>query len=105
MAIPKSDSAMMIKLAQEGKQIAKIWREDFPKYEYQDIYFEVYGNGERSAKGLKVMITNRLNSIQGTSSKKQQKLIIDELHDLVWHLYEQHKSNQKKIDSIRKALD
>lgn len=104
MAVPKKDSEKMVMLAKEGKQIAKIWKENFPEYNYSDIYCEVYGNGERGALGIKKMIAIRLKSIQ-TATRAEQKAIIQELHDLTWHLYEQHKSNQEKIDKIRKALN
>ncbi|MBT2761263.1 hypothetical protein [Paenibacillus sp. ISL-20] len=39
----KKDSEIMVRLAKKGKHISKIWAEDFPVYDYWDIYFEVYG--------------------------------------------------------------
>ena len=97
-----AESKKMKTLAQEGKPISKIMS-DFPELSYWDIYFEVYGNGERSALGVKRMISNRLNQIVD-APKAERKRIVDELNDLVWHLYNNHKTNQKKLQTIRKAL-
>jgi hypothetical protein len=47
MAIEKSDSKKMQRLAQEGKTISKIVAEDFPQLDYWEVYFEVYGSGEK----------------------------------------------------------
>ena len=85
----------MQRLAKEGKTIAKIWREDFPKLSYWDVYFEVYGAGERSAQGIKSMVTTCINAMAESASKSQRAAMADELHELVWHLYENHKANQK----------
>lgn len=103
MAVTKKDSAEMQRLAQEGKQISKIQKEDFKEYSYWDIYIEVYGSGERSSVGIKRMITGRLNKLIN-SPKNERRLIVKEIDELVWHLYENHKINQKKIDTIRKTL-
>ncbi|MBC8549346.1 MAG: hypothetical protein H8D23_06815, partial [Candidatus Brocadiales bacterium] len=98
MAVTKKDSAEMKRLAQEGKQISKIQKEDFKEYSYWDIYIEVYGSGERSSVGIKRMITGRLNKLIN-SPKSERRLIVKEIDELVWHLYENHKINQKKIDT------
>ena len=94
----------MTRLAQEGKQISDIWRDNFPELGYWDIYIEVYGSGQRSSRGIKKMITARLNKMVD-ATKPQRRVISKELNDLVWHLYNNHKINQYKIDKIRKALN
>lgn len=91
-------------LAREGKQISRIKDENYPQYEYWDIYNAVYGDGGRSARGVKKMISTRLNTLTG-ATKKERNEIIEEVHDLVWHLYDSLKSSQKKLDAIRKALE
>jgi len=96
------DKRKMRILAKEGKPISRIM-EDFPGESYWDIYFEVYGNGERSALGVKRMISNRLNQVVD-ATKQERKRIVDELNGLVWHLYDNHKANQKKLQAIRKTL-
>lgn len=100
----KRDSLKMIKLAREGKQISKIVQEDFPNYDYWDIYVEVYGAGERSALGVKRMITNRLYKLTTTPANEQQ-VIIEEIDDLVYHLYSRFKENQEKLDEVRAIVE
>ena len=75
----KRDSARMRRLAKEGKQISKIAAEDFPKLDYWDVYIEVYGAGERSSRGMKKMISIRLNK-RHSSNKKERGVIVEELH-------------------------
>jgi hypothetical protein len=104
MAISESDSKKMRRLAEEGKRIAQIVREDFPTHEYSEVYLEVYGNGQRSAQGVKRMITNRLKEMAANPSKAERDLIANELHKLVWGLYNNHKTNQEKLNKIRRVL-
>jgi hypothetical protein len=104
MEIAKSDSKKMQRLAQEGKPISKIVAEDFPRLDYWEVYFEVYGAGEKSSLGVKRTITNRLNALID-SNKPERKEIVEELHGLVWHLYNSHKTNTAKLAKIRAALD
>jgi hypothetical protein len=104
MAISKADSEKMQKLAKEGKKIVDIWKQYFPKLSYWDVSIEVYGAGGRGAMGVKRMITNRINAIVASTSKNDRKEIATELQELVWHLYNNHKSNHEKLSAIRKAL-
>jgi len=104
MAITNADTQKMRRLAQEGKQISKIMSEDFPDLDYWEVYLEVYSSGERSSRGIKRMITTRLNSMAASTSKMERAAIARELHDLVWHLYENHKTNREKLAKIREAL-
>ncbi len=104
MAISKADSAKMQKLAQEGKKIADICKQYFPKLSYWEVFFEIYDAGGRSAMGVKRTITNRINAIVASTSKTERKELAAELQELVWHLYNNHKSNHEKISAIRKAL-
>ena len=104
MAISKADGQKMQRLAQEGKQISKIMSEDFPDLNYWEIYLEVYSTGERSSRGIKRMITTRLNAMAASTSKSERAAFAKELHDLVWHLYENHKINREKLAKIRAAL-
>ncbi len=104
MDISKADSKKMQRLAQEGKTISKIVAEDFPKLDYSEVYFEIYGAGEKSSLGVKRTITNRLNELID-ASKPDRKEIVAELHELVLHLYKSHKTNTAKLSKIRAALD
>jgi hypothetical protein len=96
----KRDSDKMIQLAREGKGISKIWEDDFPNYDYWDIYIEVNTAGEKSSVGIKRMITNRLNKLPSLGKKEQQDLV-NEINELVWHLYVRYKESQQKLDKIR----
>jgi hypothetical protein len=102
MSITPADSKKMKTLVQEGKQISKISVE-FPAYSYWEIYFEVYGDGQRSALGVKRMIANRLKKLVN-ASEEDRKRILEELNGLVWNLYNNHKTNQKKLQEIRRKL-
>lgn len=104
MTISKADGDKMRRLAQEGKQISKIMAQDFPNLNYWDVYWEVYGSGERSSRGIKRMISTRLTSLIEAGTKAERKATVAEIDDLVWHLYENHKQNQQKLEKIRKAL-
>jgi hypothetical protein len=102
--ISKADSQKMQQLAQEGRRITEIVRDEFPKLTYWDVYIEVYGAGKRSAQGVKHMITTRLTAMAASKSKSERAVMLDELQGLVWHLYENHKANQRKLAAIRAAL-
>lgn len=100
----KRDSGKMVQLAREGKQISKIWEEDFPQYDYWDVYVEVYGSGEKSSLGTKRMITNRLNKLSSLPKREQDELI-QEIDELVCHLYNRYKESQQKLDDIRGVIN
>ena len=105
MNISKADSDKIRRLVQEGKRIAQISSEDFPDLDYWDVYFEALGGGERSAQGIKKMITNRVNTLVECQDKKDRAIIANDLQGLVWHLYRDHKTNTEKLQKIRKALE
>ncbi|CAM4006350.1 MULTISPECIES: hypothetical protein [Bacillus cereus group] len=104
MNIDSRDVEKMIKLAREGKQISKIWEEDFPQYDYWDIYMEIHEAGEKSALGTRKKITYRLNKLQ-TATKREREDIILEIQDLVEHLYVRYKESQKKLQEIRTVIE
>ncbi len=103
MDITKKETARIRRLAQEGKSIADIWREELPRHEYWDVYWTIRGTGEQSARGIKMMITNRLIKLVDCQQGERRGLVA-ELQDLVWHLYANHKVNQKKLARIREIL-
>jgi len=104
MEITRKEAKKMCRLAKEGKQISKIWREDFKDLTYDDVYLEVYGTGEKSAVAIKRLITTQLNKLVD-STKGDRKVMVEELTYLVSHLYRNHKSNQKKLSKIRATLE
>ena len=99
------DTAGIQALAKEGKQISKIMEQDYPEHEYWDIYEAVYSGRGKSALGVKRTIANRLATLVDTGRKQEREEIIDEVEELVWHLYEGLKTSQQKLQAIRKALD
>lgn len=101
----KKDKAAIQILAKEGKQISKIMEQDYPEYDYWEIYWAVHDAGGKSALGAKRTITKRLETLASTGKKGERQAIIQEVDDLVWHLYESLKSSQQKLQAIREALD
>jgi hypothetical protein len=104
MPISKKDQAAIHSLAKEGKPISKILDEDFPEYEYWEIYEVVHAGGGKSALGAKRTIANRLITLSNSGKKQERDAIIEEIDDLVWHLYESLKTSQRKLDAIRKII-
>lgn len=104
MPITSVDSKKMQRLAKEGKKISDIQKQYFPSIPYWDVYIEIYGSGGRGALGVKRMITNRINAMAASTSKSERKEMAVELQELVWHLYNNHKSNQEILSRIRAAL-
>ncbi|MFC6040538.1 hypothetical protein ACFPYN_14015 [Paenisporosarcina macmurdoensis] len=100
-----NDSKVMIRLAKEGKKISKIWAEDFNEYDYWEVYTEVYGAGERSSVGVKRMITSRLNKLGAADIQEDREELIDEINELILHLYSRYKNSQQKLDEIRAIIN
>ena len=100
----QKDSEKMVMLAKEGKQISKIQLEVFPEYSYEDIYLEVYGSGEKGSQGVKNAMTRRLNKL-ATLPPDELPEMVEELRDLLTYLYANHRTNQKKLEDIRKVIE
>lgn len=101
----KKDREAIQELAHEGKQLSKIMENDFPEFEYWEIYEAVHDGGGKSALGVKRTIANRLNTLAETKKKNERAEIIEEIEELVWHLYGSLKSSQQKLEAIRKTLN
>jgi len=101
----KKDKTGIQALAQEGKQLSKIMEQDYPEYEYWEIYEAVHDGGGKSALGVKRTIANRLATLVETGKRQEREDIIEEVEELVWHLYDSLKTSQQKLQAIRKALD
>lgn len=109
MEISKEDKKRIKALASEGKNIADIWaqfRKIYAAADYVDIYWVVYGSGGQSALGVKRTITNRINELVDLRSGNKRRFdeVVDELQQLVNHLYGEHKRNRDKLAKIREAL-
>ena len=95
------DKEVMVRLAREGKHISKIWSDDFPEYDYWEVYTEVYGAGERSSVGVKRMITARLRKLASVNNQSDREDLIEEINELIFHLYSRYKDSQHKLNEIR----
>ncbi|MBU9572264.1 hypothetical protein [Burkholderia multivorans] len=107
MEISKEDKKRIKALASEGKTISDIWgqfKKIYSDVEYVDIYWIVYGSGGQSALGVKRTITNRINELVTLKDKNRFNEVVDELQELVNHLYKEHKKNRDKLAKIREAL-
>lgn len=54
--------------------------------------------------GVKRTITNRINELVTLKDKNRFNEVVDELQELVNHLYKEHKKNRDKLAKIREAL-
>ena len=104
MAISDADSAKIVRLTQEGKQISRIAHDDFPNLDYWEVYWVAIQGGQRSGQGVKRKITSRLNSLASANKNERDNLVL-EIADLVSHLYENYKINSQKLTKIRKTLE
>lgn len=105
MALTTNDKKQIETLVKEGKKIAHILRENFPKNTYSEIYAIAYERTDGSSLGIKKKITNRLNGLVKTGSKQEKNDLAKEIRELVNALYKQHKEMSAKLSEIRDALD
>ena len=87
-----SDRKRIVRLVGEGHQISKVWRENFPQYSYDDVYWTAYGEGERSARGTQVMISTRPADLE-SASKAERKAPTEDIGNPVWQQYRTITSN------------
>lgn len=105
------DIDTIISLSKQGKQTTKIWEENYPELDYEEVHDIIYGAGEMSSRGAKQKISNKIVKIrsllnqQGKINKNEIDDLVTEIDDLVCFLYERHKANQKKLDSIRETIN
>lgn len=97
------DLMKIIQLAREGKIISRIRDEDFPSYDYWEIYWAVNAGGEKSSQGVKRMITNRLKKLE-TAKGEDRAELVKEIGGLVWYLYRRYQDSQSKLERVRKAI-
>ena len=104
MAFSKKESEKMLRLAQEGMMISKIQSEYFPEYDYFDIYCEISSGGEKSATGMRRLISNRFKWYKNANTEADRNRFLEEADAAMWHIYNNLKKNQTKLDNIRKVL-
>ena len=102
MAIPEETLKKMNEMLEHGSTIADIWRAHGRKYDYEEIYGSV---SNYSVLGAKRRITNRLNRLQYRLTKPERQQIVAEIKADLETVYNNAKSNGKKIANILKTLN
>ncbi len=101
----REDKAKIKRLVHEGKQISAIQRHDFPNSTYNEIMEVAWGEGIKSAQGTQSMITTRLNRLKNAGKKDERKELVAEIKGLAETIYYRLKSNQKKLNKIRRTME
>lgn len=85
----------------QGTTIAQLSR-DFPDYDYWDIYWSV---NDYSILGKKRAISNKIEKLRGSVSKKEKERYLDEIQDILNSLYDLLKQNGNKLQEIGKIIE
>lgn len=105
MPLTTDEKKQVENLIKEGKKIADIRRDNFPKSTYGEIYSIAHERTDGSSLGIKKKITNRLKDLVATNSKVEKNQFAKEIQDLVNALYKQHKDMSAKLGEIREVLE
>lgn len=105
MPLTTTDKRLIENFIKEGKKIADIRREHFPKYLYAEIYSVAHERTDGSSLGIKKKITYRLNNLVASESKAEKDQCAKEVRELVNALYRQHKDMSAKLSEIREVME
>ena len=105
MPLTTDEKKQVENLITEGKKIADIRRENFPKSTYSEIYSIAHERTDGSSLGIKKKITYRLKNLVATDSKAEKNEFAKEIQQLVNALYKQHKDMSAKLAEIREVLE
>jgi len=105
MPLTTDEKKQVENFIKEGKKIADIRRENFPKSTYGEIYSIAHERTDGSSLGIKKKITYRLKSLVATSSKAEKDAFAREIQELVNALYKQHKDMSGKLSEFREVLE
>ncbi|MCH8542303.1 MAG: hypothetical protein LAT61_01910 [Alcanivorax sp.] len=100
MSIQKHELDKMNEALRNGSTVAKI-AQKYKQYDYWEIYWAV---NDASILGKKRAITNRIKKIVSTRKKEDREVLAEEAKELLNELYDQLKSNSKKIVDIDRIL-
>ncbi len=100
MAINKHDLDAMNEALGNGKTISQL-AEEYPQYDYREIYWEV---NDASFLGKKRTLTNRINKLINAKTKAERQEIAEEAKEILNDLYRSLKSNSKKLVDIDRIL-
>jgi hypothetical protein len=98
--IKKAELEKMNEMLEKGSTFAEIQRK-FDKYDYWEIYWKT---NDYSFLGKKRMITNRINKIAKSRSPSERRKIAKETKEFLNELYDQLKTNSKKLIEIDHVL-
>jgi predicted urease superfamily metal-dependent hydrolase len=101
--LEEKDQQKMIQLAKEGKPLVQIYREDFPDYDFWEVFDTIKDAGARGALSVKHEITTKLKKLP-SQSKEEQEVVVKELDELVSYLYKGLQDNRKKLNKMRAIL-
>ena len=105
MALTTDEKKQIENFIKEGKKIADIRRDNFPKSTYAEIYSAAHERTDGSSLGIKKKITYRLKSLVATNSKSEKDAFAKEIQELVNALYKQHKDMSVKLYEIREVME
>ncbi len=100
MAVNRGDLEKMNDLLAKGATIASLTKK-FPKYDYWEIYWEV---NDYSLLGKKRSLSNRLKKLRQKLTRDRRNALVDEIVKLLNQIYDQSKSNGKKLINIDRVL-
>ena len=105
MAITNEERNLIASLAQKGKKIADIRRENVPHLTLENVRWAAHGNRATTARGAKRAITTGLLNMRKAKTPTRRAALIDEIDCFVTELYEDHKRMARKVRSISNTLD
>ena len=101
MSLTKKNIKHIQELAREGMEPGLIHSKYYHKANRQDIYNAYYTVVKYSPKGACISIGQTI-AILRISATDENKILLDRLYPLINQLYKTLRSNQQKLDEIRK---
>lgn len=103
MPLTITEKKQIENLVKEGKKIADIRRENFPKCTYGEIYSVAHERTDGSSLGIKKKITYQLQKLVKANPSLENDA--KEIQQHVNALYKQHKDMSGKLSEIREVLE
>jgi N-glycosylase/DNA lyase len=101
MSLNHRDIKNIQTLANEGKEPGLVYSENYPKENRQDIYDAYYKFVKSSPHASRISI-GQIISILRIPATDKEKLLLDDLDSLSSQLFKTLRSNQQKLDNIRR---
>jgi hypothetical protein len=103
MPLTTTEKKQIENFIKEGKKIADIRRENFPKSTYSEIYSIAHERTDGSSLGIKKKITYQLKRLVAANPGLANDA--KEIQDHVNALYKQHKDMSAKLAEIREVME